>query len=138
MINIEYKENVEKELINFIDSEFDKYAIKNGVTCNYQSFHFVATEDDKVIGIITGHTYYQEVHISNLIVLEEYRKKHLGTKLVNAVEEYYKDKGFENINLTTYCFQAPEFYKKCGFQVEYIQKNRTNPKLTKYFLVKYY
>lgn len=138
MINIEYKENVEKELINFIDNEFDKYAIKNGVTCNYRSFHFVATEDDKVIGIITGHTYYQEVHISNLIVLEEYRNKHLGTKLVNIVEEYYKDKGFENINLTTYCFQAPEFYKKCGFQVEFIQKNRNNPKLTKYFLVKYY
>ena len=125
MIYIEYQKKIGKELDNFIDREFDKYAIQNGVTCNYQSFY-------------SGHTYYQEVHISDLIILEEYRKKHLGTKLVQAVEEYYKDKGFENINLTTYGFQAPEFYKKCGFQVEFIRENKNNPKLTKYFLVKYY
>ena len=138
MINIEYKKKIGKELDDFIGREFDKYAIQNGVTCNYRSFYFVATEDNKVIGIITGHTYYQEVHISDLIILVEYRKKHLGTKLAQAVEEYYKDKGFENINLTTYGFQAPEFYKKCGFQVEFIRENKNNPKLTKYFLVKYY
>ena len=59
-------------------------------------------------------------------------------QVLKAVEEYYKDKGFENINLTTYGFQAPEFYKKCGFQVEFIRENKNNPKLTKYFLVKYY
>ena len=47
-------------------------------------------------------------------------------------------KGFENINLTTYGFQAPEFYKKCGFEVEFIRKNKENPKLDKYYLVKYF
>ena len=38
MINIEYKKKIKKELDNFIDIEFDKYAAKNGVICNYQSF----------------------------------------------------------------------------------------------------
>ena len=116
--------------------EYVRLPLEGGA--NARDFGGYPTEDNKVIGIITGHTYYQEVHISDLIILEEYRKKHLGTKLVQAVEEYYKDKGFENINLTTYGFQAPEFYKKCGFQVEFIRENKNNPKLTKYFLVKYY
>ena len=121
-----------------LDTEFNKYASKNGVTCNYQPFNFIAKEDDKVIGIITGHSYYKEVHIGDLIIFEEYRNKHIGTQLVNTVENYYKNKGFENINLTTYAFQAPEFYKKCGFEVEFIRENKEKPKLTKYFLVKYF
>ena len=29
-------------------------------------------------------------------------------------------------------------YKKCGFEVEFIRENKENPKLTKYFLVKYF
>lgn len=137
MINIEYKENLDEEFYKIIDTEFNKYANKNSVECNYTPFNFIAKEDNKVIGIITGHSYYKEVHISDLIVFEEYRNKHIGTKLVQAVEEYYKNKGFENINLTTYNFQAPEFYKKCGFEIEFIRKNKEDFKLDKYFFIKY-
>lgn len=138
MLNIEYKDNLEEKFYNIINTEFNKYATKNDVTCNYMPFAFVAKEDNKVVGIITGHSYYSEIHISELIVLEPYRNKHIGSKLVETVENYYKDKGFEHINLTTYNFQAPEFYKKCGFEVEFIRENKTNPKLSKYFLVKYF
>ena len=138
MLNIEYKDNLEEEFYSMIDNEFNKFAIKNGVTCNYMPFAFVAKEDNKIVGIITGNSYYKEVHISDLIILEEYRNKQIGSKLVENVESHYKDKGFENINLTTYGFQAPEFYKKCGFKVEFVRENKKNPKLNKYFLVKYF
>ena len=57
---------------------------------------------------------------------------------LQKIYDEYKDKGFENINLTTYGFQAPEFYKKCGFKVEFVRENKKNPKLNKYFLVKYF
>ena len=67
----------------------------------------------------------------------------------NLDEEFYKiiddefnkfaeKKGFENINLTTYGFQAPEFYKKCGYNIEFVRKNEENQKLDKYYLVKYF
>lgn len=138
MLNIEYKDNLEEEFYSMIDNEFNKFATKNGVTCNYRSFAFVAKEDNKIVGIITGNSYYKEVHISDLIILEEYRNKQIGSKLVENVESHYKDKGFENINLTTYGFQAPEFYKKCGFKVEFVREKKKNPKLNKYFLVKYF
>lgn len=138
MLNIEYRENLNEEFYSIIDTEFNKFATKNGVSCNYISFAFIAKEDNEIIGIITGHSYYKEIHIGDLIVLEKHRNKHIGTKLIETVESYYKNKGFENINLTTYNFQAPEFYKKCGFQVEFIRENKENPKLTKYFFVKYF
>lgn len=88
--------------------------------------------------MIKGHSYYNEIHIADLIVLEEYRGKHIGTKLIEAVEKHFLGKGFEIITLTTYEFQAPEFYKKCGFEVEFIRENEKNPKLTKYFLRKFF
>ena len=138
MLNIEYKDNLEEEFYSMIDNEFNKFAIKNGVTCNYMPFAFVAKEDNKIVGIITGNSYYKEVHISDLIILEQYRNQHVGSELMKTVENYYKDKGFENINLTTYGFQAPEFYKKCGFKIEFIRENKENSKLNKYFLVKYF
>lgn len=138
MINIEYKENLDDKFYQTIDEEFNKFATKNGVICNYKSFAFIAKDGDKFIGIITGNSYYKEVHISDLIILEQYRNQHIGSELIKTVENYYKDKGFENINLTTYGFQAPEFYKKCGFKIEFIRENKENSKLNKYFLVKYF
>ena len=138
MIEVEYKENLDEGIYEIIDEEFNKFATKNGIICNYKSFAFVAKEESKIIGIITGNSYYKEVHISDLIVLEQYRNKHIGSKLMETVENYYKNKGYENINLTTYGFQALEFYKKCGFKVEFIRKSKGNPKLNKYYLVKYF
>ena len=101
------------------------------------SFAFVAKEGEETLGLITGNTYYKEVHIGDIIILEEHRNKHIGTKLIETVENHFKNKEFENINLTTYSFQAPEFYKKCGFEVEFIRKCKETSKLNKYYLVKY-
>lgn len=138
MLNIEYIKNPDENFYNIIDNEFNKFAIKNGVICNYESFTFIAKENNELVRIITGHSYYKEVHINDLIIFEQYRNKHIGSKLLETVENYYRNKGFENINLSTYNFQAPEFYKKCGFQVEFIRENKNNHKLTKYFFVKYF
>lgn len=138
MLEFEYIQNLDEKLYKMIDIEFNKYAIKNDLKCNYKSFAFVVKDKKKVIGIITGNSYYKEIHIGELIILEEYRGKNIGKQLMQKVEEYYKDKGFENMNLTTYAFQAPEFYKKCGFEIEYIRRNKENSKLDKYFMVKYF
>lgn len=67
-------------------------------------------------------TCYKEVYIEYLIILEKYRNKHIESKLLRTVEDYYKNNEFENINLTIYKFHPPEFYKKCGFEVEFIKK----------------
>ena len=70
--------------------------------------------------------------------MENHRGKDIGTKLMKAVEEYYKDSGFNNMNLCTSEFQAPQFYEKYGFELEFVRKNKDNPKLNKYFYVKYF
>ena len=128
---------IDETIGTILDKEFEQYAGKNGVSCNYEEFFFLAKEGDEVLGVITGKAYYKEVHVQDLIVIEKYRKQHIGMKLLAKVEEFAREKNVEQINLTTYAFQAPEFYKKYGFQVEFIRENKGDPKLNKIFLVKY-
>ncbi|MBR2787377.1 MAG: GNAT family N-acetyltransferase [Clostridia bacterium] len=134
MIDIQQENECYDDLIN---KGFNSYARKNGVECDYKSFSFVARENDKIVGILTGYSYYGEMHIDNVFILDNYRNKGIGSKLIQKVEERSRNEHLQNINLCTYEFQAPEFYKKCGFKIEMIRKNKTNPKLTKYFFIKY-
>ncbi len=134
-IVIEPKE-IDEELGKFIDASFETYAQKHGITCNYEDFSFVAKDGDTIVGTINGHSYYNSVNISDLIVSEEYRGQDIGTMLVKKVEDEYRARNMEYICLTTYAFQAREFYEKLGYEVEYVRKSK-NEKLTKYFLIKY-
>ncbi|MBQ5491802.1 MAG: GNAT family N-acetyltransferase [Treponema sp.] len=119
----------------FINTEFSDYATDCGVALNFEEFCFAAEEDGAIAGIITGRAYYNEVHIGDLIVGKNYRRSGIGQKLVAAVEDAYKGKGYEKIALTTFGFQAPEFYKKLGYELEFVRKD-ADPKLCKYFYLK--
>ena len=55
MLNIEYKENIDEDFYITMDKEFEKFAVKNDVICNYTPFGFVAKEDNKIVGMIAGH-----------------------------------------------------------------------------------
>lgn len=131
---VESNEEIEK----FIEEEHQKYEAKNGVVCNYTPFCFVAKDGDELVGAIAGATFFSEVYIDELVVKEAYRKNNIGTQLIEYVENYYKDKGFNNMNTCTNEFQAPKFYEKCGFELEFVRKNKDNSKLNKYFYVKYF
>ena len=124
-------------LETFIETEQEKYEAKNGIACNYTPFCFVARIDDIVVGAICGATFFAEIYIDELVVTEAHRRKGIGRKLIETVLEYYKDCGFRNINCCTNEFQAPGFYEKCGFELEFVRRNKDNPKLSKYFYIKY-
>ncbi|HVT61936.1 MAG TPA: GNAT family N-acetyltransferase, partial [Legionellaceae bacterium] len=61
-----------------------------------------------------------------------------GKQLISALEHHFQGEGFNNMNTVSCMFQAPDFYKKCGFQVEFIRENIDNPKLTVTGFVKFF
>lgn len=120
----------------FIHEGFTRYGEQSGVELNYEDFCFTAENGDGgIAGVITGRAYYNEVHIADLIVGEAYRRTGLGSWLVRTVEDAFRGKGYDVITLTTFGFQAPVFYQKLGYRVEFIREN-ADPKLSKYFLKK--
>ena len=130
------KNETEDRIDEFINEAFTDYAVTNEVALNFEEYWFVAEDDSgEIIGVITGDAYYNEVHIGDLIIDKRFRGQDIGTKLVRAVEEEYKNKGFAKITLTTFGFQAPEFYKKLGYSLEFVREDK-DPKLSKYFYCK--
>lgn len=133
---IEIDETESRLFWNFVHDEFTDYAKQNDVELNFEEFCFAAKDDDgKILGAITGRAYYNEVHIGDLIVDRKSRKGGIGSRLVKSVEETFRGRGFKAITLTTFGFQAPEFYKKLGFEIEFVREDK-DPKLVKYFLSK--
>ena len=121
-MNIKRVKEEDSRIGDFLNEEFLSYAKQNSVDLNYDEFCFTAESDDGEI-------------IGDLIIHKAYRKCVYGSKLISAVEQAFQNAEYDKITLTTFGFQAPEFYKKLGYKVEFIREDK-DPKLCKYFLSK--
>lgn len=128
---------IPQEISGLLESEYDTYERAHGVQCGFEPFTIVAKENEDVIGILTGYTAFSEIYIDDLLVLSDYRHKGIGRALLSQVEMHFQNQNFTNINLVTNKFQSPEFYKKCGYALEFIRKNPKFPKFTKFFFIKW-
>lgn len=122
---------------SFLDSEFSKYDMEHNINCNSNRFSIMAYDNTNLIGAITFNIFYGEAYIDDIAVKKEYRNSGVGTKLINTVEMFCKDRKVSHITLNTYEFQAPKFYEKLGYKIELIRTNSNNSKLDRYYFIKY-
>lgn len=139
MTSLKFLDQLPKNLEEKMWSDLVSYESSHGIALNYKQFSLVLTNDNnEAVGVLSASTVFAEVRIAILWVHSLHRGKGYGGKLIDGLENHFKGKGFNNISLVTSQFQAPEFYKKCGFQLEFVRKNEQNPKLTKFFFVKFF
>ena len=125
------EEKMRKDLVNYESS--------HGIDVNFKRFALVLYDDkEEAIGVLNAFTAFSEVYIDDLWVDSSHRGQGYGRTLLKELEDHFKGQGFNNINLVTNQFNAPEFYKKCGFQAEFTRQNLKNPQLTKTFFIKFF
>lgn len=125
-----------EDLLNQGHAEDEKATL---VAYNYKKFSLVfKNENTEVVGILQAYTVFSEIYVDDIWVKKEFRGHGCGRKLLQDLENRFKGKGYNNINLVTSHFQAPGFYEKCGFEKEFVRINKNNPKLSKTFFVKYF
>ena len=138
MIKIEFVDQLSYEIENIMRQDLVHYESSHGVDVNYKPLSLILRKDNEVVGILNAFTAYSEVYIDDMWVHSKHRSKGYGKQLIEELENNFIGKGFNNINLVTSEFQAPEFYMKCGFELEFTRKNLKHPKLTKFFFVKFF
>ena len=73
--------------------------------------------DANVIGGILGGTYWGWMYIDVLWVHESHRENGIGSKLLIEAEKEAIRRGCHHVHVDTMSWQAPEFYKKHGYEV---------------------
>ncbi len=73
--------------------------------------------DQELLGGIIGETHWGWLYISLMFVREDLRGRGYGHRLLTLAEEEARKRGAKNAYLDSFSFQAPEFYKKHGYQV---------------------
>lgn len=138
-VKITFVDSLNEELDQRMGEGFKAYEASHGIDVNYKQFSIVLyNEKDIACGVINAYTVFAEIYIDDLWVDGDYRGQGYGKQLLQALEDRFKGQGFNNINLCTSAFQAPEFYKKCGFKAEFTRENKINPQLSKTFFVKFF
>ncbi|MBX3710000.1 MAG: GNAT family N-acetyltransferase [Gammaproteobacteria bacterium] len=136
---IEFVDVLSEDIEKKMRKDLIEYERGHGIDVNYRRFSIILKDDtNDAIGVLNAFTAFSEIYVDDMWVDKFHRGKGYGRKLLQALENHFKGKGFNNINLVTSAFQAPAFYRKCGFTAEFVRENVKSPKLTKTFFIKYF
>lgn len=74
-------------------------------------------KEGRLVGGLMGDTYWNWLDIDNLWLHEDYRRQGLGSKLLQTAEKEARQRGCCRAVLSTFSFQARDFYEKQGYHV---------------------
>jgi len=78
---------------------------------------FIRSGQNQILGGLVGDTYWDWLDIDDFWIDESLRGKGYGQKLLEMAETEAKSRGCSRAFLSTYSFQARNFYEKFGYQV---------------------
>lgn len=78
---------------------------------------FIRDDDHHIVAGIAGYTWARLAEIEFLWVSPDARGLGLGSQLLAAVEEEARARGCTLMIVSTYSFQAPDFYLRHGYDV---------------------
>ena len=92
---------------------------------NMLATYLVAKIDNKIVGYIGMWFVMDECHITNIAVLEEYRRNGIGKQLVNELLKNCKEHGTTYIQLEVRKANIPaqKLYESFGFKIDFNRKN---------------
>ena len=73
--------------------------------------------DGNIIAGLLGGTYWGWMYVDILWVREDHRRNGIGSRLLLEAEKEALHRGCHHVHLDTMSWQAPEFYRKLGYEV---------------------
>ena len=118
-MNEEYSiEYADKPAWDVIGPAISQYNDEQAGEDNGKSLCYVLKgPDGEIAGGVIGATYWDWLHIDLMWIREEFRGRGYGHRLLALAEEEARRRGARHAELDTFSFQAPEFYKRHGYEV---------------------
>jgi GNAT superfamily N-acetyltransferase len=118
----EYKivhiEKIEDDMWGVIGGGIQNYNNQKAGDDHGKRLCFVVYGPEKEIaGGVIAVTYWDWLYIDLMWMKEELRGHGYGSQLLGLAEEEARKRGAKHVYLDTFSFQAPEFYKRHGYQV---------------------
>ncbi len=114
---LKVEENPEVGDVQFLEERLYEYsAARSGVGDGKWLAIFMRDEQGQPVGGISGWTWGGCLVIRLLWVREDLRGRGYGKRLMLAAEQEAIDRGCHRAFLDTHSFQAPDFYKKLGYE----------------------
>jgi GNAT superfamily N-acetyltransferase len=96
---------------------------------------FIRDEGERLIGGVSGYLWGLTLEIDYLWLAESLRGQGVGQRLMEQIEQAAVERGAKQATLTTFNFQAPDFYLGLGYEIMAILDGLGNDH-QKYFLRK--
>jgi ribosomal protein S18 acetylase RimI-like enzyme len=130
------QEKLSEELKQKVCQGFDEHAIQEtGLNEFGDYFAFIAKKNNDILGLVSYRPFWGAMHIKYMWIAEKHRKKGIGTKLMNKALKFGSEEGFRYVFLETMSFQAPLFYQKLGFKIDFVRANLSH-NISFYYLSK--
>jgi GNAT superfamily N-acetyltransferase len=111
-------ENPEESSWGIIGKGVGTYNRQQAGDNRFQRICYVLHNDDqKIAGGVIAEAYWEWLYIDLLWVEEQLRRQGFGHLLLIAAEQEAMRLGAKHAYLDTFSFQAPEFYKRHGYEV---------------------
>ena len=82
----------------------------------YKRLAISLREDEKIVGGIVGEVWTTVLFIQLFWMEQKLRGKDHGTRLIKAIEDEAREFGATRSYRDTMSFQAPGFYRACGYE----------------------
>ena len=104
--------------IAFVNNALQKFNDEKVGPDNHELLNIVEYNNSgNIIAGILGGTYWGWMHIDILWVDENHRRQGLGSQLLETAESEAIKRGCHSVHVDTMSWQAPDFYKKHGYEI---------------------
>ncbi len=115
---IVFDERPEEEAWGIIGRGLDAYNEQQAGAINAQRVCFaLQAHDGQIVGGALGDIYWEWFHLDLLWIRDELRGRGYGGRLLQCAEDEARRRGAKHVFLDTFSFQAPDFYKRLGYQI---------------------
>jgi len=83
---------------------------------------FEIRENENLVGCVVVQLFWGQLHIKYLLVEDRYRSHGIARRLMEHAFEFGITQGCRFAFVETMDFQAPEFYQKLGFTIDFVRR----------------